>query len=87
MIAVLLFVWYVIGLAGSVLTFEFQFRRNRRYPLDIDVADIIFGCVVALLGPFNFLIGCMFFIGWTIGGAINTNRVVFRKHTQNYESL
>ncbi len=77
--------WYVLGLAGSALALEFLTRRNRTWSRDIDVGDIIFGCLMALLGPMNLIIGLMFFVGWVIGGIVKTDRVIFRKHTQRRE--
>ena len=74
--------WYVLGLIGSALALEFLHRRDRRLPTDIDVGDIIFGCVMALFGPITFLVGCVFFVGWVVGGLTNTHRVVLRKHGQ-----
>ena len=80
LVAALVIGWYVFGLAGSALVLEFSWRRSRSFPLDIDVGDIVFGCVMAILGPMNFLIGFVFFIVWAIGGLIETRHVIFRKH-------
>ncbi len=85
MIVALIVGWYVLGLAGSALSAEFLTRRSRTWPRDIDVGDVIFSCVLALFGPVTFIVGCMFFIGWVIGGIVNIDRVVFRKHTLNRE--
>ncbi len=77
--------WYVSGLAGSALSAEFLTRRNRTWPRDIDVGDVIFGCLMALFGPFTFIVGCIFLGAWVIGWIVNTRRVIFRKHTQRRE--
>ena len=77
--------WCVLGLAGSALSSEFHVRRNRTWPHDIDVGEVIFGCVVALFGPFNFIVGCVFLVGWMIGGIVDTKHVIFRKHGQRRE--
>ncbi len=85
MIVALIIGWYVLGLAGSALSAEFLTRRNRTWARDIDVGEIIFGCLMALFGPVNFIVGCIFFAAWVAGGIVKFDRVVFRKHTQRRE--
>lgn len=60
-----LILWYIAGLAGSVLIMEFAWRRGP-YPLDIEISDIIFGSLMAVLGFLNFFIGVVFFLFWVV---------------------
>jgi len=54
MVSSLIVGWYVLGLIGSALVFEFMFRRNS---LNITTGDVIFGCFIAIGGPINFFVG------------------------------
>lgn len=77
--------WYLSGLVGSALFFEFWFRRNRTYPLDIEVSDLIVGGLLALLGPINLGVGIAFTIVWLLSPFVakfkfNGDRVVFKRH-------
>jgi hypothetical protein len=78
MIVLAVVCWLLSGLVGSALVQEFGARRAG---LDITVADIAVGCVMALFGPCTMLVAlfaggaalCMWL--FNMAGA---DRVVFR---------
>lgn len=73
--------WYAAGLLGSYLSLEFLFRRNRDQPLDIEVGDVVAGLFLALAGPINLIVGIIFLIAYLVGGVIDMQRTVFKRHS------
>lgn len=73
--------WYASGLLGSYLSLEFLFRRNRETPLDIEVGDVIAGMFLALTGPLNLIVGIIFLIAHLVGGVIDIQRTIFKRHS------
>lgn len=72
-------IWWAVGAIGSALTLEFYFRRDG---LDIKVADIVMGGLIAITGPVALGVGIAFTVWVLISPVINADRVVFRGRVQ-----
>ncbi|MBB4192820.1 hypothetical protein [Rhizobium aethiopicum] len=67
-------IWLGIGAAGSALSVEFFWRRGS-FPMDVDLTDVGFFSVMAILGPINLIIGFLFALGWLFRKALKSSGI------------
>lgn len=79
-IAVFIIGWYLSGLIGTALVYEFAWRRAG---FDIDGGEILVGCAISVMGLFMLVLGVLFTIGYFVRlgferSGVDLNRTIIR---------
>lgn len=54
-----LLTWYAVGLVGALMVMWMTMQDMK---VDLTMADAIFGALMAMFGPFNLIVGLVFYL-------------------------